>query len=182
VDGLRNEYRFETIRLWEHAERIRSGELAELAPLLVLCEDQPTEETLRRERGLILELEVPEKVRNDLLVLAAMVGRRFFRRETLEALFLEDREMLKEIDFVQEWLAESRREGAEEGLERGLERGREEGRTEMARRLALDLLRERFGDLPAAVVARIQSADAEWCADLARRVARAGSLEELDLT
>lgn len=29
---LENEYRFQVIRLWEHAARIRSGELGELAP------------------------------------------------------------------------------------------------------------------------------------------------------
>lgn len=57
--GLANRHTFHTLRLWEHAERIRSGELPELAPLLVLCEDNPDEDTLRTERKLILSSDVP---------------------------------------------------------------------------------------------------------------------------
>src|SRR5206468_5713854 len=36
--GLVNAHTFHALRLWEHAERIRSGDVPELAPLLVLCE------------------------------------------------------------------------------------------------------------------------------------------------
>jgi hypothetical protein len=54
--GGRNRFEFETVRLWEHAERIRGGDLQELAPLLVLCENEPTEATLREERELIRQL------------------------------------------------------------------------------------------------------------------------------
>lgn len=38
---------FTAIRLWEHADRIRSGELIELAPLLLLGEESPTEQSVR---------------------------------------------------------------------------------------------------------------------------------------
>jgi hypothetical protein len=82
--GLRNNNRFEVIRLWEHAERIRGGELSELAPLLVLCEDIPTEATLRHERQLILSLDVARPIRADLLAVAVTVGTRFFARDLLE--------------------------------------------------------------------------------------------------
>ncbi|HTE21192.1 MAG TPA: hypothetical protein VK689_22735 [Armatimonadota bacterium] len=57
---LRTEFCFDTGCLWKHAEQIRSGELRELAPLLVLCEDKPTEQTLLEERELIRSLDVPE--------------------------------------------------------------------------------------------------------------------------
>jgi hypothetical protein len=79
--GLVNEYRFHTIHLWEHADRIRSGELRELAPLLVLCEHEPTAATLHTERELIMGLEAPPAVQAELLAVAVMVGTRYFARD-----------------------------------------------------------------------------------------------------
>ena len=64
------------IRLWEHADRIRNGDLTELATLLVLCENSPTEETLREERDIILKLDVGPSENVDLLALAMNVGMR----------------------------------------------------------------------------------------------------------
>src|SRR5438034_6644052 len=55
---------------WEHADRIRSGELPELAPLLILCDDQFSEATLREERELILTADVSQSVRSELLAVA----------------------------------------------------------------------------------------------------------------
>ena len=51
----------------------------------------------------------------------------------------------------------------------------------MMRELLLRLLRRRFGDLPPAVVARVQSGDLEWCEEVAVRLLTATSLEELGL-
>ena len=42
VGAIQTTLYFTAIRLWEHADRIRSGELPELAPLLLLCEETPT--------------------------------------------------------------------------------------------------------------------------------------------
>jgi hypothetical protein len=78
--GFSNTHEFETVRLWEHAERIRSGECREPAPLLLLCEDTSDEATLRHERELILSLGAPRPVQADLLAVAMMVGMRFFAR------------------------------------------------------------------------------------------------------
>jgi hypothetical protein len=49
------------------------------------------------------------------------------------------------------------------------------------REVLLDLLRARFGELPPAVVTRIESEDAEWCKNLFERAVTAESLEELGL-
>src|SRR5256885_2179842 len=65
--GLKNEFSFPTIRLWEHADQIRGGTLPELAPLLALCEDRPTEQTMREEREIILRLDTTPEVRAELL-------------------------------------------------------------------------------------------------------------------
>jgi hypothetical protein len=165
VGGVTNEWKFHTIRLWEHADRIRGGELAELAPLLVLCEDSPTEETLREERRLILGLDVPSPVRADLLAVAVMVGYRYFARELLLSFFREELQMLKEAGFVEEWL--------EEAEARGEARG--------AQRILLAQLEKQFGELPASVVERIEQADRAECEALALRVLDARSLDELGL-
>jgi hypothetical protein len=86
---LRTELRFDTVRLWEHEERIRGGELAALAPLLPLCENVATERTLREGRELILGLHVEAKTRAELLAVAATVGMRYFPRSVVEATFRE---------------------------------------------------------------------------------------------
>jgi hypothetical protein len=156
--GLKNRYTFHTLRLWQHAARIRGGELRELAPLLVLCENEPTEATLQEERGLIQQVAPPE-LRNELLAIALMVGTRYFVRERLLELFREEMAMLKEASVIQEWI--------------------EEAEAREARRLVLRLLERSFGDLPSAVVARVESEGRDWCEDLAVRVLGARSLQDL---
>ena len=53
IGDLETRFSFTAIRLWEYADRIQSGELAELAPLLILCEEKPTAQTVRLEVDLI---------------------------------------------------------------------------------------------------------------------------------
>jgi predicted transposase YdaD len=163
--GLTNTYSFHTVRLWEHEERIRDGDLPELAPLLVLCEDEPGEETLRRERSLILGLPVERGERAELLAIATMIGTRYFTREVLERLFREEMEMMKTVSFVEEWI--------QEGEARGEARG--------ARQVLLRLLRRQFGELPPPVLQQIEQADLEECEAMAERVLDAKSLEDLGL-
>ena len=173
AEGLTNEFRFHTIRLWEHADRIRSGELGELAPLLVLCEDVPTERTLREERELILGLPVESAVRTELLALALTVGTRYFSRDVLETLFREELEMLKGASIIDEWI--------EQGVAKGMAEGMARGRAVAARQMLLRLMRRRFGELPASAVTRVESETPEWCEEMAERVMEAKSLEELGL-
>jgi predicted transposase YdaD len=114
LDGVVTVTRFTRILLWEYAERIRNGELKELAPLLVLFSEQPSTEIIIEEMKLINEVkEVRE--RSDLLALAAMVAFRKFRRNLVEKLFYKEHEMLKESNFIQEWIKEGREEGWREG-------------------------------------------------------------------
>ena len=162
---LRNSFQFATVRLWDHAQEIRSGALAELAPLLAMAEEQPDEETLRRERELILGLDVSEAVRADLLSIAITIGSRFFGRDFLLQFFRKELSMLKEASFIEEWVME----------------GEERGQLRATRDLTLNLLRARFGELPQSVVSRIEEADITFCRDLCVRLLTAQSLEELGL-
>jgi hypothetical protein len=159
--GLDNAFSFHTIRLWEHADRIRSGELAELAPLLVLCEDKPSERTLRQERRLIMQADVAAPVRAELLAVALTVGLRHFGRDVLEKLFRKELDMLKGASIIEGWM--------------------EEREAQCARSMLLRLLRERFGELPEDVVARVESEGREWCEAMIGPALSVDSLGELDV-
>jgi predicted transposase YdaD len=175
--SLRNQYQFEVIRLWEHAERIRGRELPELAPLLVLCEDKPVEATLRQERELLLSLEVDRPIRAELLAVAMMVGTRFFARELLEAIFQEEMVMLKEASFITEWMEEA----AAQAVARAQPEAEARGEAREAQRFLLRQLAARFGELPAPVVARVEQAETTECEEWGLRLLQATTLEELGL-
>src|SRR5438128_3055366 len=105
-----------------------------LAPLLVLCEDNPSVATLREERDLIRAVPGPPQLQNELLAIAVMVGTRYFARELLLELFREEMAMLKEASVFQDWLTEAEAQGEARGEAQGV------------RRVALRLLRESFGE------------------------------------
>jgi predicted transposase YdaD len=169
ADGLANEFRFETVRLWEHADRIRTGELPELAPLLVLCEDEPRAETLAVERELILGVGGPPRLRSDLLGLALTVASRFFPRHLLETTFREELPMLQEMSIVEEWIAE------------GEARGEARGKALEAQEFVLLALEKRFGTLPDRVGRQVRSLDEAGCRSLFTRSLDASSLDALGL-
>lgn len=169
--GRSNEFHFTAIRLWEHAARIRSGELWQLAPLLVLCEDKPSAETFRTELQLISNSGAPEEVQADLFAVALRVGARSIPRAMLEAIFREALPMVQGASIIDDWIAE--------GEARGKAAGELHGRLEEARRLLRTLLEARFGEIPGSLGARIDAADREWCETFLRQAARAESLDEL---
>jgi len=120
------------IRLWEYTEAIASGELRELAPLLILLTEEKDEKVLARSRELILASE-DEKWRANALSTAITVGRRYFPKELLLKFFREELKMLQEADIVQDWINE------------GFEKGIEKGKVKAIRDDILDVLSERFG-------------------------------------
>lgn len=158
VEGVSTEYRFTTIKLWEHADRIRSGELWELAPLLVLCEDNPTEATMRREVTLITTSPATEAQQANMLAYALRIGARDFSRSVLEGIFREMLPMVKSATVIDDWIAE--------GEARGEVRGAARGRLEEARELALRLLRKRFPDLPERLARRVEALELAECTAL----------------
>jgi hypothetical protein len=169
--GVPTEFRFKAIRLWEHAERLRSGELWQLATLLVLCEDNPTEATVRQEVELIIHSPATPSEQADLLAFALRVGARDLPRAALERIFREMLPMAKGATIVDDWIAE--------GEARGQARGETRGREAEARQMALRLLRRRFGDLPASVVSRLELLNIAQCETLAERLIDGLPLEQL---
>jgi predicted transposase YdaD len=196
---LRTQFTFDTVRLWEHRDRIVSGEWPELAPLLVLCEAQPTEATLRQEVELIRQSGLPGGVQRELIGVAVSVASRRFGRAVLEAIFgeelamLDEEENLKELfldlGLAQKWAkdprvsgelrAEAKAEGEALGMAKGRAEGQTEGETAAVRRMTLSFLTRRFGELPEALITQIATSDAEWCQSLFDRAIAAASLSEL---
>ncbi|MCC2667644.1 MAG: hypothetical protein K0Q72_115 [Armatimonadetes bacterium] len=172
IAGLSSQYRFPAVRLWEHAERIRSGELWPLAPLLVLCEDNPGAHTLREELALIDQSGASPEEQAELLAVALRVAGRMLSRELVEAVFREELPMVRGATIIDDWIAE--------GKEVGKEEGKEEGRAIEARRLTREVLSVRFGTLPEALLARLEILDADTCEILFRRALVAASLDDLD--
>jgi predicted transposase YdaD len=127
LNGLEMFTRFPRILLWEYADQIRSGELKELAPLLVLFSAKSSKEIILEEKKLILAVS-DTKQRSDLLSLAAMVAFRRFKNGLIKELFYEEYELMKTSNFIEEWIKESWEKGREEGRIKGIEEGREEGR------------------------------------------------------
>ena len=83
--------------------------------------------------------------RSDLLALAAMVAFRRFSRKFIEELFYKEYNMLKESNFIQEWIKE------------GIEKGREEGWREGSITTILTLLENVLGRVRSELEQKIHS-------------------------
>lgn len=175
VNGISTEWTFTTVRLWEYADRIRNGELWELAPALVLCEDNPTEATVRREVELIVNSPATEAEQANYLAYALRIAGRSFARPVLERIFQEMLPMVKGATIIDDWIAEA--EARAEA--RGETKGRTEGAVGEAREMALRVLRARFGKLPDAKVQQVARLDITGCETLVERLVRGAGLEEL---
>ena len=74
--------------------------------------------------------------------------------------------------IIEGWIAE--------GEQRGWERGVAKGKAKATRKLSLHVLSVRLGELPNALIERIESGDPEWCIGLVDQALKIKSLSELD--
>jgi hypothetical protein len=91
-------------------------------------------------------------------------------RATLEAL-MQQHNYTYQSDFAKKYVAEGLEEGIKEGTKKGIELG--------YRAVLRELLQQRFGELPADALARLDEADADTLDAWARRVLTAGSLADV---
>jgi hypothetical protein len=80
---------------------------------------------------------------------------------------------------IRAWFEDYQQKLRNEGRDEGLKEGRDEGLKEGGRNLLLRQLRARFGELPAAVVARIDAADVAELERWGERVLGARTLDEV---
>jgi flagellar biosynthesis/type III secretory pathway protein FliH len=78
---------------------------------------------------------------------------------------------------LEEGRVEGRNEGREQGRNEGREQGRNEGREQGKRDLLVNLLRLKFGELPALIVERVAGAGREQVEAWAARVLTAPTLD-----
>jgi flagellar biosynthesis/type III secretory pathway protein FliH len=74
-------------------------------------------------------------------------------------------------DFAKKYVAQGLEEGKKEGRKKGIELG--------YRELLRDQLQQRFGELPADVMTRLEEADVDTLRAWVRRVLTAGSLADV---
>ena len=154
-------FTYPIIKLWDYTDRIRSGELREFAPLLIMLEPEKTEAVLHQERELILQETHPQK-RADSLATAVMIASRYFELEWLWDFFGEEVEQMRESGFITDWI--------EDGIQQG------------KRSILIRLLAAKFGELPQSVTDQIQGMTAEEELDqLGVSILTANSLEEMGL-
>jgi len=94
-------FTYHPILLWKHLDEIRSGKLYTLAPLLVLLNKNPTEETLIEERELILAHEPDPNRRRTLLRTAILIAlaQKIFDSDFLWDFFKEPNMLLTDDPF-----------------------------------------------------------------------------------
>jgi len=169
-DKRENVFTYEAIKLWDYTEAISSGELRELAPLLILLTEKKEEEVLAKTRELILSGE-DEKWRADALSVAVTVAGRYFSKEFLLHFFREEVSMLRQASIVQDWI--------NEGIEMGIRKGMEKGEIKTLREAILDVLGERFGLVKKGISQRVRAIDdPALLRSLHKRSIKVSSLEE----
>jgi hypothetical protein len=123
LGGLTNSHRFAQILLWEHEERIRSGELKELAPFLPLFYDVPDPGILEVENQLIEEVADPQQ-RLELKSIGSIIAARQFSEEIIRQYLKLEFPMIRETTIFTEWLDQRYNEGRVEGEIKGEIKGK----------------------------------------------------------
>ena len=89
LGSVNNLFQFKTVKLWEHADRLRSGELIELVPFLFLCDNESKEETVLEEIDLIYRSDVPRGVQSELFQAVFRIAGSRMPKETIDRLYRE---------------------------------------------------------------------------------------------
>ena len=179
--SARTLFQFTTIKLWEHVERIRSGELIELVPFLFLCDNKYKEETVLEEIDLIYRANLPETDQAELYQAVFRVAGSRLSSEIIDKLYREKESMIKEnfeYDVLRELLIE---EGIGIGEERGVQKGIGIGEERGALKIARKLITNRLGEMPTYVESYLQSASESELTQILESLHKTESYDELKL-
>jgi len=166
--------RYRVIRLWEvDPKELRRTRSPWIEPFVPLCRVRDVKRAVVESRDRILKSRLGREDRQEVLAcLCGMAGIRIRDREQLIALF-RGIDMGESV-MVKYWIEQ----GEERGREEGLKEGRKEGREEAAM-LVLEVLRARFGRVPADVAERVKAqGNGKRLLRLARAAGRAATIKE----
>ncbi len=171
VGGLKNSFHFQSVLLWEHQDQLERGEYPELAPLLILCQSEPTLDTVQLEIDIVRRSNLDVSLQNDLLSMILSIASREFSRDMLKILFKKEIDMGLYDTVYDDWIREAEKRAEERGEERGEAK---------IRRLCLKMLSLRLGELPLEVVESINNANSDRCERLMEQAIKIESVSELD--
>jgi hypothetical protein len=166
LGGLTNAHRFVRILLWEHEERIRSGELKELAPFMLLFYDVPDPGILEVANQLIETVADPQQ-RLELKSIGAIIASRYFSEEIIKQYLRLEFYMIRETTIFKEWLDQRHAEGLVEGEVGGKQR------------LLQKLLERKFGPLSQELKEHLQKLDSLQLDALATTLLDLATIEDL---
>jgi predicted transposase YdaD len=164
LSSLETVVTFNTVRLWEFADQIRSGEYIDFVPLLPLCEEAPDEATVREQVALIRSSDLDEARKEELLSLSVLVASRDVARSILLGIIEEvfAMEVLPPIveDMFGKALREREQQSRKEGEEIGRKEGEEIGALKDARAIVVRLYAKRLGAPSAEIIRRLEAIEA----------------------
>jgi len=170
LGGLTNSHRFVCILLWEHEERIRSGELRELAPFLLLFYDDPDPGILSVINHLIEGVADPQQAL-ELKSVSAIIAERYFSVDLIKQYFKLEFPMIRETSIFKEIFDHRYNEGRVEGLA--------EGEVSGNRRLLQKQLEKKFGPLSPELKVRLLELNSEALDSLAMTLLELATVDEL---
>ncbi len=172
-----HQFTYPILKLWDYEERIRSGELLEFAPLLVMLAQEKTMDVLQTERELILREKDSQK-RSDLLATAVMLASRYFDMNFLWDFFREEVEQMHQSNFIQDWIQQAEKQARQQGRQEGLQQGAQQ----RAQAILIRQLKAKLGRLPRAAEREIRAMTNEDELDrLSLLVLTANSIDEMGL-
>jgi len=170
LGGLVNSHRFVCLLLWEHEERIRSGELKEWAPFLLLFYDDPDPGILAVVNLLIEGVADPQQCL-ELKSISAIIAERYFSEELIRQYFKLEPLMIRETSIFKELFDQRYNEGRMEG--------RVEGEVSGNRRLLQKQIEKKFGPLSAELKVRLLELNSEALDSLATTLLELATVDDL---
>ena len=177
----RTRHRFEIVNLqdYEASELLASPDWGDNLWALGAKGERPV---VLRELIAKMKAMTPDEQRSALAELTAFSGilkLDSLLEEELKEFHMQDSDInLGQNAVIRPLIEKGRKEGRKQGLKQGLTKGLTQGLHEGKMHLLLDLLGEKFGELPEWARERVRKGSAEELDRWARRVLRAGTLED----
>lgn len=174
--GLVAHQDYKVVNLWEvEAGLVFERKLSPLLPFVPILKGGQDEAMLSRA---VMQLRADENIA-ELEPLLAFFATFVLKSEVVRRIMRWDMAVLRESPWYREILEEGIEKGFEQGVEQGIERGIERGVRQERQEMALHILRYRFGEMEAELVAQVEQLTAEQLRPLIDLALEAVSLAEV---